>query len=503
MREQAPGESRERERVGAQRHAADRIEEREQRREVQELDVARVRAEAGFLRCDQKQLAARAQLREPLRHELACIGPRQVFEHVREEQRVEGLRGFGRREKRVGQEGPKAASARDLDRVRVVIDANGRRTERRKVAPDPAADFECAAERQAPQVEPVGPLDVEPALPARTGETLEAIGVSGISGIARRLHAGDCSLRAAMSTAARITFAIPFHRGLAYLRETIESVRAQRVSAWCCIVLDDRGESEGVADLVASFGDARIAYHDNQTTLGIVGNWNRGLDLATTELVTLLHADDRLLPEYCDVIFALSDTHPRAVALCCDAEIIDAQGRPRFSLADAVKRRLVPNGEPWRIEGESGLRALARADFVMCPTVAWRRERLGARRFEAGLKQAQDLEMLARLLLDGETIAGTRRRAYAYRRHAESATAVQTKDLSRFEEEVAVLDRIAAGAREQGFPSAARVAERKMIVRLHLAVRIAADLASLRGPAALHKLRFLARLGGERGRSSK
>ena len=52
--------------------------------------------------------------------------------------------------------------------------------------------------------------------------------------------------------------------------------------------------------------------------------------------MTLLHADDRLLPEYCDVIFALSDTHPRAVALCCDAEIIDAQGRPRFSLVGIV-----------------------------------------------------------------------------------------------------------------------------------------------------------------------
>jgi len=283
-------------------------------------------------------------------------------------------------------------------------------------------------------------------------------------------------------------------------------VRAQRMGAWRCIVLDDRGEPGGVAELVASFDDPRITYHDNQTTLGIVGNWNRGLDLAATELVTLLHADDRLLPDYCDVIFALADAHPHAVALCCDAEIIDAQGRPRFSLADAVKRRLVPRGEPWQIEGESGLRAIARGDFVMCPTVAWRREQLGARRFESGLKQAQDLEMLARLLLDGETIAGTRRRAYAYRRHSESATAVQTEDLSRFEEEVEVMDRIATSARERGFHDAARVAERKAIVRLHLAVRIATDLASLRAPAALRKLRFLTRIGGERGergRSSK
>ncbi len=301
---------------------------------------------------------------------------------------------------------------------------------------------------------------------------------------------------------ARITFAIPFHRGLAYLREAIESVRAQHCAAWQCLVLDDRGETAGVAELVASFGDARIAYHDNETTLGIAGNWNRALDLAKTELVTLLHADDRLLPDYCDVIFALADAHPRAVAVCCDAEIIDARGRARFSLADAVKRRLVPPGEPWRIAGEPGLRALARGDFVMCPTLAWRREQLGARRFDPAWKQVQDLELLARLLLDGEEIAGTRRRAYAYRRHSASATALQTEDLSRFEEEFAVMDRIASRARELDFREAARVAERKTIVRLHLAVRAAADLASLRPTAALRKLRLLGE-SGERGRSSK
>ncbi len=143
-------------------------------------------------------------------------------------------------------------------------------------------------------------------------------------------------------------------------------------------------------------------------------------------------------------------------------------------------------------------RACARwraADFVMCPTLAWRRARLGARRFETTWKQVQDLELLTRLLLEGEAIAGTRRRAYLYRRHPHSATAVQTEDLSRFEEEVAVLDRVAGRARALGFEAAARVADRKTIVRLHLAARAASDLASLRGAAALRKLRFLASIG--------
>lgn len=293
-----------------------------------------------------------------------------------------------------------------------------------------------------------------------------------------------------MSSAARITFAIPFLRPIGFLREALASVRAQRRGDWRCLVLDEGAEPETAA-AVAALGDPRFEHCANPARLGMVHNWNQGLDRATTELVTLLHADDRLLPDYCDVVFALADAHPRAAGIATDAEIIDAAGRPVFSFADAVKRRLVPAGEPWVLADEPGLVAIARGDFVMCPTVAWRPSVLGARRFDPAWKQVQDLDFLARLLLEGETIVGTRRRVYAYRRHPASATSVQTEDLSRFEEESAVLDRIAARARARGWPAAARTAEAKTIVKLHLAFRALADAGSLRGAAALGKLRFL------------
>lgn len=293
-----------------------------------------------------------------------------------------------------------------------------------------------------------------------------------------------------MSEPARITFAIPFLRPLGYLREALLSVRAQRCAAWRCVVLDEGAEPETAA-AVAALGDARFEHRTNPARLGMVANWNQGLDGAATELVTLLHADDRLLPDYCDAVFALADAFPHAAGLATDAEIIDAAGRPAFSLADAVKRRLVPAGEPWVLAGEPGLAAIARGDFVMCPTVAWRPAVLGARRFDPAWKQVQDLDFLARLLLDGDMIAGTRRRAYAYRRHAQSATSVQTEDLSRFEEEVAVLERIAAAARARGWNGAARIAERKTIVKLHLGVRAALDLAGGRWTAARRKLGWL------------
>ncbi len=301
-----------------------------------------------------------------------------------------------------------------------------------------------------------------------------------------------------MSEPARITFAIPYYRGLGWLREAIESVRAQRETAWHCLILDDGAEPDGGAgELVRALADPRFRYLANPATLGMVANWNQGIDAVKTDLVTLLHADDRLTQDYADVVLALAAAHPRAVAVCCGARIIDAAGRKRFSLADAFKRLLVPRGEPWRLRGERGLHALLRGDFVMCPTLCWRRSRLGARRFEAGWRQVQDLELLTRLLLEGEEIVGTRRVGYEYRRHDESATALQSESLLRFEEEIALYNRLAESAESLGWTEAARVARRRTIVRLHLSFRIASDLTSGRVGPAWRKLRFL--LGGAQG----
>jgi glycosyltransferase involved in cell wall biosynthesis len=292
----------------------------------------------------------------------------------------------------------------------------------------------------------------------------------------------------------RITFAVPFYRGLDYLREALASVRAQTRDDWRLVVLDDRGEPEAaVRAVVDGLGDPRVAWSGNAATLGMVGNWNRALDEAATDLVTLLHADDRLLPHYAETMLALADARPEAAALACAATLIDAGGRPTWTVADAVKRVLVPAGEPWTLAGERGLRALLRGDFVFCPTVAWRRSALGARRFEPGWRQVQDLELLARLLLAGDAIAGTRRAAYAYRRHAGSATALQSESLLRFDEELRLYERLAAEAAARGWPAAARTARRKAIVRLHLAFRAASDLAARRPTAAARKLRLALR----------
>jgi GT2 family glycosyltransferase len=296
--------------------------------------------------------------------------------------------------------------------------------------------------------------------------------------------------------AVRHALAIPFHAGFAYLEEAVASVRAQSVAAWSLTVVDDSGTPGAVRAFVHGLGDARVRCLENTANLGMVATWNRCLDEVEpgAELLTLLHADDRLLPDYLAELAALATRAPDAAALFCAARTIGAEGRARFSLQDDIKRWYVPRaGADVELAGEAGLAALMRANFVVCPTLAFRRARLGRTRFDARWRQVQDLELMARLLLAGETLAGLRSAHYAYRRHGANATARQTEDFSRFSEEFALFDEVAALARARGWSRAERISRRKTILRLHLAWRGLLGAFRLRPSEALDSARFALR----------
>jgi glycosyltransferase involved in cell wall biosynthesis len=296
-----------------------------------------------------------------------------------------------------------------------------------------------------------------------------------------------------------LTVAIPFYKGHAYLRLAIESVLRQTSRDWRLVVCDD-GPEPGTRELVDSFRDPRIRYLRNERNLGMAGNWNRCLDVADTDLVNLLHNDDELLPNYVDEVLGAARQFPDAAAFFCRAKVIDAAGRPRFSFVDSIKRFLQPHATgPLVLEGKSAVEALMHGDFIMCPTVCYRRSRLPAERFRADWKMVLDLDFFTRILLDGGTMVGLPAVAYAYRRHPENATTAYTESLLRFEEESRLHDRVAEVCRDRGWREVARVASRKRVIKLHLLFRIAKDLGRLRFRASARKSAFLTRLLFGRG----
>ena len=86
--------------------------------------------------------------------------------------------------------------------------------------------------------------------------------------------------------------------------------------------------------------------------------------------------------------------------------------------------------------------------------------------------------------------------AFAYRRHDKNATAEFTENLTRFEEERQLLDRLSTIGRDRGWPGLARVAAAGRMVRWHLLYRMGSDLVRLRFRAAARKWDFWRRLVG-------
>jgi glycosyltransferase involved in cell wall biosynthesis len=95
------------------------------------------------------------------------------------------------------------------------------------------------------------------------------------------------------ATAGLISVVIPCHDGERYVAETIRSVLDQAHRPLEIIVVDD-GSNDRSAQAVLAFGDAvRLA---RQPHRGAAAARNRGVALATGELITFLDADDLWTP---------------------------------------------------------------------------------------------------------------------------------------------------------------------------------------------------------------
>jgi glycosyltransferase involved in cell wall biosynthesis len=291
-----------------------------------------------------------------------------------------------------------------------------------------------------------------------------------------------------------LTFAIPFYGERVWLEVAVHSVLAQSTGDWQLVVCDNASRPQGVAEWLEGFQDSRIRYRRVEDNIGIGGCFNWCLDESRTPLVTLLHHDDFLLPDYAAAMAALAGRHADAVGVFCAPRIVGSDGQQVISVPDMVKRWCVPKGEKGDgdivLRGECGVAKLLRANFICGPTVCFRRSLLGGRRFDPSWRQVLDTEFHLRLLLEGERLVGVRCPHYAYRRHSAQTTRRHLDSLAYFAEESRLYDQMAADLESRGWQSAARIARRKRMLKLHLAYQLARDAMGLRLQPLLRKARW-------------
>ncbi|HUX36366.1 MAG TPA: glycosyltransferase family 2 protein [Rectinemataceae bacterium] len=125
----------------------------------------------------------------------------------------------------------------------------------------------------------------------------------------------------------RFSVIIPAYRAR-FLARAIASVLRQEGSDLELILFDD-ASPEPLAEIAASFADARIRYFRSVTNLGADDPsraWNEALSLATGDFVVLLGDDDEIDPNYLAEMEALIDGKPGRDLYRCRLRLIGEEG---------------------------------------------------------------------------------------------------------------------------------------------------------------------------------
>lgn len=124
----------------------------------------------------------------------------------------------------------------------------------------------------------------------------------------------------------RVSILLTCYNHIRYLPASWEAVRAQTLSDFEVIAIDD-GSTDGTREwLSENAKDAKLIF--NETNLGTYGSLNRALKEATGEFVAILNDDDLWAPEKLARQVAMFESHPEVGLVHTDGGFIDGEGKP-------------------------------------------------------------------------------------------------------------------------------------------------------------------------------
>ncbi len=132
-----------------------------------------------------------------------------------------------------------------------------------------------------------------------------------------------------------ISVVVPVYRTpLPFLIAMLESVRSQTYANWQLCIADGGSGDPVLQSVLDSYRcrDSRVCVRHLPENLGIAGNTNAALELATGDYVAFLDHDDTLAPFALFEVASAIDLHPDADLLYSDEDKIDEQGTRRHDV---------------------------------------------------------------------------------------------------------------------------------------------------------------------------
>jgi glycosyltransferase involved in cell wall biosynthesis len=191
----------------------------------------------------------------------------------------------------------------------------------------------------------------------------------------------------------KVSVCVPTYNGADFIASTLKSILNQTYANFELIVCDDHS-SDDTLEIVNSFHDNRLHVERNPERLGLVGNWNRCIDLASGEYIIIFHQDDIMYPDNIKLKVEFLDKDHAVGFVHSDIDYITENG-------DVVAVHWVSQPTDNRlIKGEEFFAKVAveGRNPVACPAVVVRRacfDTIGY--FDERLPFTVDLEMWLRL----------------------------------------------------------------------------------------------------------
>jgi acetyltransferase-like isoleucine patch superfamily enzyme len=211
---------------------------------------------------------------------------------------------------------------------------------------------------------------------------------------------------------------IPTYNCAKYLRDAITSVLEQDYEDFELIITDN-ASTDDTQDVIREFTDARIQSHRNPRNLGISGNLNRCMELASGKYLRHLCADDALLPGILRKQVEALETHANVGLVTCDMFITD----------DNLNGRDRANFYPGTEHGKKVIRAccLSFNNRIGGPSnVMFRRIATQGQWFSPRLQWLADIDFYSRILETADYL-NIDEPGYLYRRHESAATAILSR----------------------------------------------------------------------------
>ncbi|MBX9033651.1 glycosyltransferase [Gordonibacter massiliensis (ex Traore et al. 2017)] len=116
-----------------------------------------------------------------------------------------------------------------------------------------------------------------------------------------------------------------------YLKEMVDSVVGQSYDAWELVLVNASPECDDIDQVLGEYRDPRIRVVKLECNLGISGNTNAGIAVASGDYLAFLDHDDILAPSLLFEYAREIAKDPRVDILYCDEDSFSLRAGPRFS----------------------------------------------------------------------------------------------------------------------------------------------------------------------------